>query len=540
MISYNKNTPLLLPVTGTLETINSIFALLKQIEPQRLYLAYYAIESEEYKNYQHKIQLIFSDIPWKCNVRTLKVKKHLGYNPFVLKAVRWFFRHETEGIVLNCSVTPFPAFFAFCSCMLEKYRHDERIGHISGTDFLKPDRKLKTKGSYYFSKLVNVAYGWASWRRVWKDVDTHLKTFPTFKKMNIIEEIPSHKPFRFQWHFLQRYENKLKWNFRYEYANLINNRLSVVPYFNQIHSQEFELPEIKHPVFMYNPVYEELRFQETQYEIPAISSNERDGKIFLMEKLFSYIKETAGRIKIPRIIHQIYEDPAGPPDNMLQIAKRWQDHHPDWEYRFWNRQMISDFLESHCSDFLPFYQSWPFNVQRWDSIRYLILYHIGGMYADMDYDCLRPLDILLTGSSCCMGMEPVLHKNAANLLPIGNALMASVPRHPYMAAIIEDMKANFHIDYGKGDTTQILATTGPLMAARVYDRYKRKKDVTLLPADLVSPLSVKEVWMLCQGHARTEVLQKIEKAFAIHYCFGTWRYQTSEGKAWQIIRSKGS
>jgi hypothetical protein len=44
--------------------------------------------------------------------------------------------------------------------------------------------------------------------------------------------------------------------------------------------------------------------------------------------------------------------------------------------------------------------------------------------------------------------------------------------------------------------------------------------------------------MLQIGHAPQDVLKKVEKSFAIHYCFGSWRTQTAEGKAWQKMHSK--
>ena len=536
MITYNKATPILLVAFGTIETIQQIYNQLQQIKPQRLYLVFDVPKlSEDDSNHKQR-QSIFSEINWECRVRILRNKSYLGYNVIMLKAVRWFFRQETEGIILNGFTAPFPAFYAFCSCLLEKYRQDERIGHITGQEFLQSNRKIKINDTYYFSKLVHVASGWASWRRVWQNVDAQLKTFRSFKKLNIIEDIPSHKPFHNHWYYWNEF--KTNWQAQYEYINLINNRLAIVPDIHHFSSNEFEFTEIKHPVFMVNPVNDELKLQELIYQIPAITPNLPDGLTFLLEKLLSFTAETGNRMKIPRIIHQIYEDPAGPPANLLAIAETWKENHPDWEYRFWNKQMINSFLESTCPDFLSYYRSFPFNVQRWDAIRYLILYHIGGLYADLDYECIRPLDVLLTDSSCCMGMESYLHKNESHLLPVGNALMASVPKHSYMAAIIDDMKNNFSIDYGKGDTKQIMATTGPLMVARVYDRYKKKKDVTLLPADLVSPLSIKEVGMLRTGHARPDVLKKVEKAFAIHYCFGSWRPETAEGKAWQKLHTK--
>jgi mannosyltransferase OCH1-like enzyme len=149
----------------------------------------------------------------------------------------------------------------------------------------------------------------------------------------------------------------------------------------------------------------------------------------------------------------------------------------------------------------------------------------------MDYECIQALDVLLTGSTCCMGMEPTVNsKIYKKRLIIGNALMASTPKHPYMAAIIEDMKTNFSVDYKTIESFQILESTGPFMVTRVYERFLKKKSVTLLPADLVTPLSIKEVFMLRTAHLHPDVLKKIENAFAIHYFFGSWTEQTAEGK----------
>ena len=534
MIHYNKETPILLVALGSIENLQNIFEELKYIEPRRLYLVYNSRSSED-TDIKKKIESIYNNINWKCEVKILKYKSHSGYSTIMLRAIRWFFKKEEEGIVLNGLSVPFPAFFAFCSCLLEKYRYDERIGHISGLDFRKLNKKLKTNDLYYFSKLVHVSSGWASWQRVWQDMDAQLKTYSSFKKLNIIDEIPSHKPFCNHWNYLNDF--KTKWETQYEYINLINNRLSVVPDMRQIPVNEYTLPEINHPAFIVNPINDDLLWQEQKYQIPAITPNLPDGVTFLLKKLLSYNAEAGKRMKIPRIIHQIYEDPAGPPTNLLNIAETWKENHPDWEYWFWNRQKMNNFLESTCPDFLDYYRSYPFNVQRWDAVRYLILYYFGGLYVDLDYECICPLDVLLTDSICCMGLEPALHIRPLynKSLLVGNALMASAPKHPYMKAIIKDMKMNFSVDYHQGDSIQILATTGPLMVTRVYERFKKKKAITLLPSDLVTPLSFGEILTLRSGHAHPDVLKKVEKAFAIHYFFGSWSPQTAEGKGWQKI-----
>lgn len=527
MISYNKETPILIIVLGEIEFIRQIINQLQHIEPQRLYVFFDEPICETEKNNQVRIQSIFRGINWNCNIKYFINKTHLGNEALIMSAIYWFFNQETEGIVLDSLSVPYPAFYTFCSCLLEKYRYDERIGHISGWDFRKPDSKAKINDSYYFSKLIHVNRGWASWKRVLKEIDIQLKTLPNFEKFNVMEHIPTHKPFQFQWLF--DYNNTNKWEMKYEYINLINNRMAVVPNMRKIEYNEYELADIIHPIYMVNLWVDDLKFQELKYRIPAVSYDNLDSTTFLREKLLSYSEEARKRMKIPRIVHQIYEDPAGPPVELLKIAETWKKNMPDWEYRFWNRNMICEFLTSVCPDFISYYLSYPFNVQRWDAIRYLILYHVGGMYVDFDYECLYPLDVLFTDSTCCMGMEPTINSKVFNKnLIIGNALMAAKPYHPYMAAIIQDMKANFTTDYKKGNGMQIMESTGPFMVTRVYEKYEMKKEISLLPSDCVAPLTMREVLQLRAGNASSEIIKKIKNAYAIHYFMGTWFKQAKK------------
>ena len=525
MIRYNKETPVLLIAQGRHEIFKLICDELHQHQPQRLYIFYNAPKNEAEKISREQIKSLFTDADWNCSIKSFHNKTPIQHATLMYKALGWFFRHETEGIILDGRSIPEPAFFAFCSCMLEEYRYDERIGHISGYDFRKAERKGKTNDPYYFSKLFHTDRGWASWRRVWQDMDAQLKSFSAFKKSCAIDDIPTHRPFQFPWYFL--FHNESVRNTAHEFVNLVNNRMAIVPDYQKLAAKAYELPELKRPSFMINPLSEELDFQELKYQMPAITVNKPDGMTFLRDKLFSFRTEDGQRIKIPRIIHQIYEDPAGPTPTLLRLSETWKENMPDWEYRFWNRPMIHEFLKSTCPDFEVYYHSYPFDVQRWDAIRYLILYHIGGLYVDFDYECFKPLDVLLAGSTCCMGMEPTVNSRVNNKsLIVGNALMAAKPKHPYMAAIIEDMKTNFATNYHHKESIQVMETTGPFMVTRVYEQRKRKRDVALLPADLVAPLTMREVLMLRTGNAHPDVLKKAETAYAVHYFFGSWTEQT--------------
>ena len=66
------------------------------------------------------------------------------------------------------------------------------------------------------------------------------------------------------------------------------------------------------------------------------------------------------------------------------------------------------FMAGHA-EYRDVYNSYPYAVQRWDMIRYLILYEYGGIYADLDYECIDALDSLLENEFCCLASDPEEH-----------------------------------------------------------------------------------------------------------------------------------
>lgn len=244
-------------------------------------------------------------------------------------------------------------------------------------------------------------------------------------------------------------------------------------------------------------------------------------------------------MKLLNIIHQIYEDPAGPSDLLQRIAESWREHNPSWEYRFWNKAAIDSFLESEFPEFEPIYRAYPHNVQRWDAIRYLILYRYGGLYVDMDYECLEPIEEYLGDSECVMGLEPQIHANRFNRsFIVGNALMGTVPEHPYFKAVIDDLILHKGRHWSDNRAYQILESTGPFMTTRVYEQFENKERISLLSDELVAPLATEEVPLLWQSEVPNEIVNRIEKAFAIHYFLGSWLDQTKDGEPLKVKAKK--
>ncbi len=227
--------------------------------------------------------------------------------------------------------------------------------------------------------------------------------------------------------------------------------------------------------------------------------------------------------EIPNIIHQIYEgrDGTSPSKLLLKLAETWRKLNPAFEYKLWDYKQIDIFLENFYPSFIKTYHEFKYNVQRWDAIRYLILFHYGGIYADLDYECLEPIKPLIKGGACCFGSEPAehcLHFNKNYV--ISNAFMAVMPKHPFFKKIIENVL--IVSSNAKDKLIYVLETTGPHMISKLFESYTDKGGITLLPSELISPLSKREVKMIVEGKATQEIKIKVEKAYAIHYFFGSW------------------
>ena len=88
---------------------------------------------------------------------------------------------------------------------------------------------------------------------------------------------------------------------------------------------------------------------------------------------------------IPKIIHQTWKNETIP-DNWKSYHDSWKKHFPEPEYKhiLWTDKDNREFIKQNYNWFLDTFDNYPKNIQRADAIRYFILYHYGGIYADLD------------------------------------------------------------------------------------------------------------------------------------------------------------
>ena len=98
-----------------------------------------------------------------------------------------------------------------------------------------------------------------------------------------------------------------------------------------------------------------------------------------------------------KIIHQTWKNKNIPNDTFKRNwVESWKNLNPTWEYKLWTDEDMHDFISTKYSWFIPTFEAYPEQIQRVDSFRYFIIYEYGGLYADLDIECFKPLDTLLT------------------------------------------------------------------------------------------------------------------------------------------------
>ncbi|MDP9316967.1 MAG: glycosyltransferase family 2 protein [Chloroflexota bacterium] len=114
------------------------------------------------------------DVDWPCEVLTNYSEFNLGCKRRVASGLDWVFDTVNEAIILEDDCLPEPTFFPYCAELLDRYRDDTRIFLISGDNFQRGKRY--GAASYYFSRYPHV-WGWASWRRAWRNYDASLRAW---------------------------------------------------------------------------------------------------------------------------------------------------------------------------------------------------------------------------------------------------------------------------------------------------------------------------------------------------------------------------
>ncbi len=165
---------------------------------------------------------------------------------------------------------------------------------------------------------------------------------------------------------------------------------------------------------------------------------------------------------IPPSIFQTWKSKTDIPPHFAQWSASLRRLNPAFAYALWDDADNRAFIAREFSWFLPTYDAYPAEIYRADVVRYFYLYLYGGIYADMDTECLRPLDALTQRPGVVLG-----RMGSDDDFPhaVPNAIMASAPRCDFWLLV---MALLLHLSRYRGQPEQV---TGPVVlqsALRLY------------------------------------------------------------------------
>ena len=172
---------------------------------------------------------------------------------------------------------------------------------------------------------------------------------------------------------------------------------------------------------------------------------------------------------IPQIIHQTWKT-NNIPTKCQKWTESWKNIHPNYEYKLWTDNDNRELIKKHYPKFLRIYDSYGQGIYRADIARYIIIYHYGGLYVDLDFECLKNMDRILEDNTCFFAYEPEEH--FVNDRPkICNALFASEKHNPIFIEFLRTAYKRSIIDISRSP----VYLTGPEMITSVLNNKLNNK-----------------------------------------------------------------
>lgn len=228
-------------------------------------------------------------------------------------------------------------------------------------------------------------------------------------------------------------------------------------------------------ILPYKYVYDETKLY--------INSTINKLRFFIMKPSFESRIKVENKNKIPNIIHQTFETLILP-NSVHKCVQSWISLNPEYQYNYYTGEDCRDFIAKHFDEeVLQTYDTLIPGAYKADLWRCCVLYQLGGVYADIKTIPNVPLnkiinkddDYLLVSDICSFG----------GIHPIYNAVMASVPKNPFIKLYIDTIVSNVrcrttHTTLDRGGLAYkligskgsgCLSITGPVVLENLFLKY---------------------------------------------------------------------
>lgn len=235
-MSYQVDSPVAIFIFNRPETTEQVFRTIRDVEPNTLYVIADGprdgVETDD--DNCRRTRSVTENVNWDCTVHRDYAERNLGLKDRFVTGLETIFSSEERAIILEDDCIPNQDFFQFCDVMLEEYEDDKRVWDISGTNHLG---KWKSEQQDYHFSYYGGIWGWATWRRAWKEYDPDMNLWSEKPVRNRIRDVIASNS---QYEYLRTvYERTCSgeietWDYPWGYSRHLNSGLSVVPSTNLV------------------------------------------------------------------------------------------------------------------------------------------------------------------------------------------------------------------------------------------------------------------------------------------------------------------
>lgn len=231
-----NKTPILFNVFNRPDNTRQVFEVIKAQKPPILYVHCdgvrkdVATDTERVKEVRNIIE---NGVDWDCELHTLFRNENFGCGLGPASAITWFFENVDEGIILEDDCLPHPDFFEYCEQLLSKYRDNENIYIIGGTNFNETNNR---KYSYDFTMYAGI-WGWATWKRTWQKFKFDLDISEIDFKNKITPFVQNKNAIKYWTNLMAQVrndKNKTYWDYQLHLIMLYNTGIHIRPAKNLI------------------------------------------------------------------------------------------------------------------------------------------------------------------------------------------------------------------------------------------------------------------------------------------------------------------
>lgn len=236
------NIPILIIAFNRIDTLKKLIPRILELKPVAVYIAVDGPridkkgEAQKVNEVINYLESSFKDIP---TLRTQYSQYNQGCRWGVSNAISWFFNYEKLGIILEDDILPEPDFFTYMDKLLNLYKNNSRIGHISGANLL-PDLYKGTEE--YYPVIRGSVWGWGSWKRAWDNYDSRLASYSPKNYDSALKKLGIPKKIRdFKVDCLNRISSGDldTWDYIWDYSLVNSNLLAINPSGNLINNIGF-------------------------------------------------------------------------------------------------------------------------------------------------------------------------------------------------------------------------------------------------------------------------------------------------------------